>query len=143
LLVRGDLVGLFVADPGVEPATALAGIDHAIPISPGRFSSTSREGRGPLLYGNIGSQEAQGVRLHPQGAALAVAEDLGEPGNNSVAPSRHLAVLVLDLGIRSEEFAECLRILRVVSLDEATEQVANGLCVRVRLARRDCRNTRC
>ena len=47
---------------------------------------------------------------------------------------RDFAILVLDLGIGSEEFTECLRISRVVSLDEATEQVADGLHVRVQLS---------
>ena len=101
--MRGNLVGLLVADPGVEPATSLAGINHAVPVGLRRCSSTKRQGRRPLLDGKVGSQEAQRLRVHGEGASLAPSEGLGEAGDDGVSAPRDIAVLVLDLGLRREQ----------------------------------------
>ena len=121
-----DLVGLFVADPGVEPAPVLAGIDHAVPVGAGRRVGPDRDRRRTFLDGDIRPEEPQRVGVHGEPIPAALLEDPREPPDDGAAAPRDLPVLVLDFGVRGEQGTECLRVLFVVGLDERGDQLGDG-----------------
>ena len=102
------VLGRFVADQRVEPAAALAGVDHAVPVGLGRRLRPGRERRRTLLDGEIRPEEPQGVGVHGEPCVAALLENPREAGDDGVAALRDVAVLVLDLGVRREQGTECL-----------------------------------
>ena len=60
------VLGRLVADQRVEPAAALAGVDHAIPVGARRRLRPGRERRRTLLDGEIRPEEPQGVGVHAE-----------------------------------------------------------------------------
>ena len=117
----------------MEPAAALAGVDHAVPVGAGRRVGPGRDRRRTLLDGEIRPEEPQGVGVHGEPVSAAFLENPREPPDDGVAAPRDLAVLVLDLGVRGEQGTERLRVLLVVGLDERGEQVGDGPDVRLPL----------
>ena len=62
----------------MEPAAALAGVDHAVPVGAGRYVFPGRERRRTLLDRDIRSEEPQGVGVHGKRFPAAFLENLGD-----------------------------------------------------------------